>query len=108
MDRNKLPFNCRQCPSSEFELCRIAQPNFGPTRKMAICHAKEVILQPLFPENNIKESLTINKANERTVRFDPVENCPHVENLISEGMIPWETASIDFSARHYEYKAKIL
>lgn len=104
MCRNNLPFNCRQCPSGDFELCRIKQPDFAPTRKMAVCHAREIVLPPLFPESSIEESQSINKCNEGFVRFEPVENCPHIERLIAEGTLPWATASIDFSKRQYVSK----
>jgi hypothetical protein len=95
MEKNNLP-KCRECPGRYFELALIAKPNFGPTRKFAICHALEVVLQPLFPDEKIEESMVISKANERTVRFEPVDNCPFLEKLRAQGLIPWASTCIDF------------
>lgn len=66
------------------------------SRYMAVCKAKNCVLQPEFPENAPKESQHITKANVRTAIFRPLDNCPHVEQLRKEGKLPWATASIDF------------
>jgi hypothetical protein len=64
---------------------------------MAICHARECVLDPEFPDNTIYESQHISKANVRTVVFRPLDNCPHLEKLRAKGLIPWAISSINFS-----------
>jgi hypothetical protein len=88
---NEFPC-CRQCPSGNFDLVYVKQ-----SRYMAICHAKECILSPKFPDNEIRESQHISKANVRTVVFEPLDNCPHVESLRAKGLLPWATTVVDFS-----------
>jgi hypothetical protein len=92
---NDCEVNCRVC--QDFELARIKQPNFAPTRKMAICHALEVVLSPHFPDDIIAESFVISKANERTVIFEQPDNCPVLNKLRQEGLMPWASSVIDFS-----------
>lgn len=90
--------NCRQCPSRHFEISPVMKCSFGPSRFIAICHAVEVVLHPIFPDNTPEEYLTfINKANLRTVQFEPVDNCPNIKQLREEGKIPWARGTIDFS-----------
>jgi hypothetical protein len=97
MQKNDCQLNCRQCPGRSFDLVPVMKSNFGPARFMAICHAKEVILHPEFPDDGLQESLLfINKSNIRTVQFNPVDNCPHLEEQRSSGLIPWATSTIDF------------
>lgn len=91
MENNDIP-RCRQCPSGSFEMARVCTSRF-----MAICHAKECILHPNFPENIIRESAHISKANIASVTFDPLENCPHMETLRAEGLLPWATTIADFT-----------
>jgi hypothetical protein len=64
---------------------------------MGICDALHIVLQPDFQDGTLRECQFISRANVQTVQFEPVDNCPHVERLRKEGMIPWVTASIDFS-----------
>jgi hypothetical protein len=91
IDNNDVMPNCRQCPTNQFEMMTVKASCF-----MAICHAKECILDPKFPDNKPSESIRISKANVRTVVFEPLDNCPHVESLRNEGILPW-AFSIDFS-----------
>jgi hypothetical protein len=63
---------------------------------MAICHAIEIVLPPIFPDNTLEDSLTfINKANIRQVQFEPPDNCPEIIKLREQGILPW-SYSIDF------------
>jgi hypothetical protein len=62
---------------------------------MAICHAVECVLDPKFPDEIIRESNHISRANVRTVTFEPLDNCPHIEKLRAEGLLPWPVATID-------------
>ncbi len=91
MAPNDVTPRCRQCPDGNFDLTRVGQSRF-----MAICHAVECILDPKFPDNNIIESHHISKANIQTVVFEPIDNCPHVEKLRREGLLPWATSTINF------------
>lgn len=84
--------HCRQCPSGSFEMAQVCTSRF-----MAICHAKECILYPNFPENILRESAHISKANVANVTFDPLENCPHLEALRAVGILPWATTIADFT-----------
>lgn len=95
---------CRNCPLRAFELAYVHQANFGATRYMGICHALEVVLQPLFPEEKIQESLVISKANMQTVQFEPVDNCPCIEEMRDKGLLPFESYSIDFTKRKWGRK----
>jgi hypothetical protein len=67
------------------------------SRYMAICHAVECVLQPMFPDETIRESNHISKANVASVTFEPLDNCPHIEKLRAEGKLPWAIATIDES-----------
>jgi hypothetical protein len=80
--------NCLACPSSQFEL-----PQIRKSRFIAICHSRHVVLRPIFPEHL---NAVINKANINDVRFEPVDNCPHLEELRKQGIIPWASYTIDF------------
>jgi hypothetical protein len=80
------------CPSNEFELASVPRKG-GPARFIPICHAREVVLQPIFTGTRIEENLVISKANYQTVRFYPCDNCPHIEKMIAEGIY---SRSIDF------------
>jgi hypothetical protein len=93
-----LELNCRVC--QEFELMRVLQPNFAPTRKMGVCHALEVVLSPKFPDEIIAESFVISKANERTVQFEIPDNCPKLQKLREQGLAPWASSVIDFSTKN--------
>jgi len=90
IQNNKLP-KCFNCPSGSFSLNYIRQ-----SRYMAICHAKECVLTPTFPDNLVRESQFITKANIAQVHFEPLTNCPHMEKLRAEHKIPWAIATIDF------------
>jgi len=61
---------------------------------MAICHAKECVLKPVFA-NHTDQFLS--KANVANVSFEVLENCPHVIELRKQGKIPWCMSCIDFS-----------
>jgi hypothetical protein len=89
MENNVNIPNCRQCPSGEFELVYVCR-----SRYMAICHARECVLEPIFW--NAGEQF-INKATLYTVNFIPLENCPHMEKLRAEGVLPWATTIADFT-----------
>ena len=81
---------CRECPS--FEIFR-----FRPCRYIAVCHAKEGVLYPIFSEKNICDCYYMSKANIDTAQFKPLDNCTYVNKLRNEGLIPWADGSIDFS-----------
>jgi hypothetical protein len=66
------------------------------SRFMAVCQALNVTLDPKFPDSKISESQFISRANVQSVTFEPLDNCPHVEKLRAEGLIPWATSTIDF------------
>ncbi len=83
---------CRNCPSGDFELTRVCQGRY-----MAICHARECVLDTKFPDNTYHESGHISKGNLATVTFEPLENCPHMEILRAEGILPWATTIADFT-----------
>ena len=82
---------CRQCPSGDFELSYINKSRF-----MAICHARECVLHPSFPDLPPKDSQFMSKSNVQFAVFTPLENCPHIEKLREEGKIPWATEIINF------------
>jgi hypothetical protein len=63
---------------------------------MAICNAKHCPLQPKFPNNKIDESKFIRRANVADVVFKPLDNCPHIEQMRSEGLLPWASSTINF------------
>jgi hypothetical protein len=86
MEKNDLIPNCRFCPY--FELAYVKQ-----SRYMAICHATENVLEPVFAD---AKSQFINKDTVRTVTFQTLDNCPEIEQLRKEGKLPWATATIDF------------
>lgn len=88
VNNDSLPV-CRQCPSGDFDLRYIRQ-----SRYMAICHAKECVLKPVF-SNHTDQFLS--KANVAEASFEVLENCPHVAELRRQGKIPWATSCIDFS-----------
>jgi hypothetical protein len=91
MKKSDLIPNCRFCPSREFELTYVKKSRF-----MAICHALEIIIQPIFTGGEINECKFISRANVETVQFEPVDYCPHIEKLRKEGKIPWAQNSYDF------------
>lgn len=62
---------------------------------MGICEAHNVTLRPFF-HGDIKNCGCISKANVGTVQFEVADNCPHVEKLRDQGLIPWASATIDF------------
>jgi len=93
MPKSKLNISCRECPSRQFELSPIKREK-GPSRFIAICHAREVVLRPQFPDNTIEDTQNfINKSNFQLVQFKPCDNCPHIEKLVNEGKL---LRSIDF------------
>jgi len=92
---------CRNCPSRNFELAYVSKCSIRSTRYIAICHAVEAVLRPVFPNSNIHESIAISKANMQTVTFIPVYNCPHLQKLRDEGKI---ITSIDYRVRKWERK----
>jgi hypothetical protein len=92
MEKNDIMPCCKHCPSGDFDLQYIAQSRF-----MAICHAKECVLAPKFPDDKIRESYYISRANLATVTFEPLDNCPHIEKLRSEELLPWATTIADFT-----------
>jgi len=89
-NQTQLP-SCRQCPSNNFRL-----PYVCKSRYMGICDALHVVLQPLFEGDSPGESHFISRANVQSVQFEPVDNCPHIESLRKEGLLPWALATIDF------------
>lgn len=97
MDKSDYLPNCRFCPLQKFELVRLPKPNAGANRYMGICHARELVLKPIFPSGKIEECQAINKANVNDVTFELPDNCPYLDQLRSEGKIPWASASINFS-----------
>ena len=60
---------------------------------MAVCKAKECVLQPKFPDDKPSESQFINKLNVNQVIFEPLYNCPDLEKLRNEGKL---LTTIDF------------
>ncbi len=100
MLRNDLPFSCRTCPSQEFEICPLLKYNYGPARYIGVCKAKNLLVHPQNTNNNLD---VVNKENISKVYYEPVENCPHVQNLIIEGAIPWATSTIDFTNKKLKF-----
>ena len=64
---------------------------------MGICDAKHLVLQPIFAGDKIKECRFINRANVQSVQFETPDNCPHIEKMRREGLLPFAVATIDFS-----------
>jgi hypothetical protein len=65
---------------------------FRAKRFIAICHAKELVLQPTSEELHG----FISSLNFATVTFAPVYNCPHIQELRDKGIIK---VTIDFLTR---------
>lgn len=93
MCRNNLPFSCRNCPGKDFEIVPLLKYNYGGTRFLGLCKAKNILIRPSNTGNNFD---VVNKENIDSVQYEPVENCPHVQKLINEGALSWATATIDF------------
>lgn len=95
-DERDLTPKCEQCPMNEFEFIRIR-----PTRYMAVCHATESVLVPIFSEKNLSDCHLLSKANMETATFVPPDTCPYTNRLRNEGLLPWANGTIDFSKRGY-------
>lgn len=91
MQNQRLNSDCRFCPSGNFKLVYVCKSRF-----IAICNAINVIIQPQFPNEKIRESQHISRANVQTAMFSAADNCPHIERQRKEGIIPWATSTIDF------------
>jgi hypothetical protein len=83
--------NCRRCPSSQFKLPYVCQ-----SRYMGICDAKHLVLHPIFDSSKPGEDQFINKANVDSVQFELPDNCPHLEQMRKDGLVPWACGVIDF------------
>jgi hypothetical protein len=93
MENNPLLPDCRHCPGKYFEMGFIP-----PSSYMGVCNARHCTLTAKFPMNNTNDR-RINKANLNDVVFDPLANCPFIERLRNEGIIPWPDSIIDFSKK---------
>lgn len=61
---------------------------------MAICHATENVLEPVFPD---LKSVFLSKATLSLASFEPVDNCPHLQQLRNDHTIPWAITLADFT-----------
>ncbi len=85
----KLP-ECRHCESFQLH-------NISTYRIMAVCNARNVVLDPEFPAELVSKRVFLSKSTLPVAVFKPFDTCPKLEELRNKRLIPWAILTYDFS-----------